>query len=514
MTEQTPENKNIICDRLMKEGIEGRQDEDAFNRTEQLTELAVELGRQDCLECVLTWYEILERRSIREELAVHLDASRANAIAGKRYGTKWQWEQPTLAREIFYLRRAISNPKFNEISDIERCKILNNLGHRLDVAGRLIEALEYWGRALEILPNFGMALCNRAIALAEYATGLDDPGKQILFLWVAHREASKAISSTPIYTHRRDRHNWERTKKLKEKIESTIDMEAGAALDPLTWPDTSTSEEEHRYRQWCLTNRLYLNPSNDLGPYTVATTDVLGLPTHIVRVDAPHTFESFFDQMKQEYVSARWMLYDGLISNVPHFSDKDLILHLTEPQPILSLAIERVKAAYRTSYSLFDKVGFFLNGYMGLGIPEKKVSFRGLWHSSGEAQIRKEFYQERNWGFCALYWLAKDFSEKENDEVAEPEARGLSNIRNYLEHKYLRITVDKPPTNPPDDLALMVSRHQFEAKTMHLLALARSVLIYLSIGVKFEEERRGSSLTGLPLEELPSTPEFPYVDKI
>jgi hypothetical protein len=199
---------------------------------------------------------------------------------------------------------------------------------------------------------------------------------------------------------------------------------------------------------------------------------------------------------------------------VPHFADRDVHLHVTHPRPALSLAIERVKATYRISYSLFDKVGFFLNAYMGLGIPERHVSFRGLWRSGDKGTIRKEFDQTGNWGFCALYWLAKDFFEKENDEVAEPEARGLSDIRNYLEHKYLRITVNEPATSPPDDLALMVSREQFEAKALHLLGLARSALIYLSIGVGFEERRRQPGRTGVPLEEIPLTPDLPDAEKI
>jgi tetratricopeptide (TPR) repeat protein len=513
MTEQKPDNKNTVCDRLMKEGIEGLQDEDAFNRTEQLTELAVELGRQDCLACVLEWYDILERRGIRDELAVHLDASRANAIAGNRYGTKWQWDQPMLAQEIFYLRRAILNPKFNHVSDIDRCKILNNLGNRLQVAGRLIESIDCWRRALEILPNFGMALCNRARYFAAYSQALENEGHRALFLFVAHKEASAAISRTAIYTHPHDRHNRKLAKELKEKIESLIDLKAMAALNPLTWPDTSTSEQEREYRHWCLTNRLYLNPLNDLGAYTIATYDWVVLPAHVVRIDAPHTFESFFNQMKQEYVSARWMLYKGLTSKVPHLSDKDVHLTLTEPRPTLSLAIERVKAAYRMSYSLFDKIGFFVNSYMGLGIPEKKVSFREVWHSADKPRIRKQFNQEQNWAFCALYWLAKDFFEKENDEVTEPQARGLSNIRNCLEHKYLRITADEHTISPPDDFALMVSRHQFEAKTIHLLTLARSALIYLSIGVTFEEQIRRPSRTTLPIQELPPTPELPDTEK-
>jgi HEPN superfamily protein len=113
-----------------------------------------------------------------------------------------------------------------------------------------------------------------------------------------------------------------------------------------------------------------------------------------------------------------------------------------------------------------------------------------------------------------LYWLAKDFFEKTNDEVAEPQARGLSDIRNHIEHKYLRVTAVESPTVPPDDLAFMVSREQFERKTMHLLKLARSALIYLAIGVGFEERRREPSRAGETVEELPPTPYLPDAEKI
>jgi len=119
-----------------------------------------------------------------------------------------------------------------------------------------------------------------------------------------------------------------------------------------------------------------------------------------------------------------------------------------------------------------------------------------------------------NWGFCALYWLAKDFFEKENDEVAEPQARRLSDIRNHIEHKYLRVTVAESPVAPPDVLAFMISREQFEGKAMHLLKLARSALIYLAIGVGFEERRREPSRAGLPIEGLQSTPWLTDAEKV
>jgi hypothetical protein len=252
---------------------------------------------------------------------------------------------------------------------------------------------------------------------------------------------------------------------------------------------------------------LHLSFLNDLGPYIVAAADSVQLATHLVPVDSPHAFVSFFDQMKQEYVSARWHLYEGLTSRVPHLSDKDVFLLKTEPRPVLSFAIENVKTAYKTAYSIFDKIGFFVNAYMDLKIPEKQVSFRSLWRSDPKKPIRKQFDTKSNWGFCALYWLAKDFFEKETDEVAEPQARYLCEIRNYVEHKYLRITESESQISPPpDDLALALSRKQFESKAVHLLKLARSALIYLAIGVGFEEKRREPGRAG-PIEQVP-TPSY------
>ena len=98
--------------------------------------------------------------------------------------------------------------------------------------------------------------------------------------------------------------------------------------------------------------------------------------------------------------------------------------------------------------------------------------------------------------------------------MAEPQARGLSDIRNHIEHKYLRVTVAESPTVPPDDLAFMVSREQFEGKAIHLLKLARSALIYLAIGVGFEERRREPGRADLTLEKLPSTPVLPDAEKM
>lgn len=517
VTDEERQKKNAICDRLIKEGIDGRNNEEAGARTCRLTDLAGELGREDGIACALVWYEALEKRGVSGKQAIALDFGRANAIASDRYGTNWTWEQPTLVREIFYLRRAISNPLFEQSHAFIKCMCLNNLGNRLRVAGRAIEALDCWRRVIEVKPNFGMSLCNRARMLAFYAHSgaLEDRDEQALFYWLAHREASAATAPTADYGHQDVAGvNRNLAKELKEWIESFLDVKEIAALDPLKDQNIPATKEELDYRHWCLANCLYLNPFNDVGPYSAAADDSIGLGAHVVMVDAPNKFQSFFDQMKQEYVSARWLLYEGLKTKLPHFSDRNVPLFATEPRPTLCLAVEKVKAAYRISYSLFDKIGFFMNAYMELGIPERQVTFRTLWRPNDKAPIRREFDQTGNGFFCALYWLSKDFFETANDEVAEPQARRLSEIRNSLEHKYLRITTDALPTAPAEDLALMVPRSQFDAKSVHLLRLARAALIYLSIGVHFEEQRREPSRASMNLEEIPLVPYLPDAEKM
>jgi hypothetical protein len=505
--------KNELCERLMKDGIDGRPDEAAYVRICSLMLLAEELGRQDARTCVLSWFEAMDQRSVGGELAVLLDFSRANAIAGERYGTQWKWEQPTLARELFYLRRAVSRSEFAQIPDVTKCMCLNNLGHRLLVAGRCVEALDTWHRVLEILPSFGMSLCNRAKALAHYADALDDEDLRPLFLWAAHKDASAAIATTATYTAARDAGNRKLANSLKEWIESLVDIKGIDSAAPLTQEIRRIEPDERDYVLWCVKNCLYLNPINDLGPHTVAAYDALPLVMHVVPVDAPYIFESFFDQMKQEYVSARWLLYEGLMLASPHFSDREVLLSAAEPRPCLSLSTEKLKAAFRISYSLFDKVSFFINAYMGLGIEEKSVSFRTLWKTGDKKAIRPQFDSTTNWGFCALYWLAKDFFEKPSDDVAEPHARALCEIRNHIEHKYLRVSVAETPTAPPDDLALTVSRVRFGRDALHVLKLARSALIYLDISVRYEEQRRESDRAGLALEEIPIAPHLSDAEK-
>jgi hypothetical protein len=206
--------------------------------------------------------------------------------------------------------------------------------------------------------------------------------------------------------------------------------------------------------------------------------------------------------MKQEFVSARWLYYEGTHSDDVHHSDRGVLLYNTLDYPIYSLAIEKVKAAFRSAYSLFDKIGLFLDCYMKLGIKPEQITFRKIWQGkeiAGKRTVRSEFERSKNWPLRGLFWLSKDLFEMDFRDVMEPDARALHEMRNRLEHRYLKVhdllfeslrerDLASGPWN--DRLAFSVQRRDFEAKALRLLKLARAALIYVSLGMHAEEKRR------------------------
>lgn len=229
----------------------------------------------------------------------------------------------------------------------------------------------------------------------------------------------------------------------------------------------------------------------------IAARDILTCPSIVAKIGEGPRFHDFMNQLKQEYCSARWMAYNAIQQNEPHLSDKDVLLYNTLDFPSYGLRTEELKVSFRALYSLFDKIAFFLNAYLNLGIAEKSVSFRGLWYVKQQRKkgIRPEFDARENWPLRGLYWLGKDlYEDEEFREVIDPAARRLNDIRNHLEHKYLKLH-NEPwsnvgSSNFTDGLAVSLTRDEFEDMVMHLLRMTRASIIYLTLGVHREERIR------------------------
>jgi hypothetical protein len=189
-----------------------------------------------------------------------------------------------------------------------------------------------------------MANGNRGIGLLHYAKAHYDPGHQRVFLRFAHAALSAALSPEAQYEGPGYEIAKRKFKDQKDWIESKIKVEEVSRAINLDDHDLGTSEDERNYRLWCLRNHLFLNPLNDLGPYPIAAHDILMLPTFVTAIDEPPTLIGFFNQMKQEFVSARWLYYAGVHACDPHFSDRDVRLLDTRDDPSYGLAIEKTRA--------------------------------------------------------------------------------------------------------------------------------------------------------------------------
>src|SRR5574341_874863 len=495
-------------------------------RLGRLVDLSGDLGRQEGIEQALeTGARLLEKElSDQERALLHYTMGNAHDIrSALAPAPASPWNDEAVGQQIIHLRQARRLGGTDQLERVRRCQILTNLGNLMSRCGRITDAMAYWDEALTIQPDFSMALGNRGWGLMRYAAHVHDPGHQILHLRAAYRSLTRALAQPAVrlIVPGAADHFAKRLAFLVRKVGRDA-LEAPAHIHAFR---ADMGDAERGYRSWCLRERLFLNDLNELGADPVAAADVLTLPDLTTsKNDGLPSALGMFNQLKQGFVSARFLFFEGMEATGTHFSDREVTLVNTLDYAQYGLATEKLKLAYRSAYSLLDQLAFLLNDYLALGIAEKSVSFRGLWFSDEKRKVLKPQFVDRagNEPLQALFWLSRDIYEREGEEFAEalePDAKRLSTIRNHLEHKYLRLHLFAPPEpatekRPPflgdqDPLAFSITRDDFVRRALHVLRLARGALVYLTLAMNVEEEgkRAGRSGSGriasIPLDALP-----------
>ena len=251
------------------------------------------------------------------------------------------------------------------------------------------------------------------------------------------------------------------------------------------------TEEERSYRRWCLRERLFLNPLNDQFTESVAAADVLHLPDHTYKIGEAPRFPAYYNLLKQEYVSARYRLFHAIHRHDPDFIMRDVLMLDSGEGQALGHYSEDLKSAFRSAYSLFDKVGLFLNDYFEIGLTPGEVNFRRVWShkaSRNTFELRPNFRDRPNWPLRGMYFLSKDLYDRDFLEVSEPDAVDLAALRNQVEHRFL--SLQESDDGASSDTHRLISIAGFEGRTLRLLKMAREALIYLSLAMHREETLR------------------------
>lgn len=420
----------------------------------------------------------------------------ANAVSGiiranfQSNNPSWDDNLSERVKNLLLLRQSVSDPAFENIDKTLQCQIRTNLANTLSGLSRPVAAIEQYITALSIQPFYAKTLLGLSSSIEHIAMSLYDDGHQVVLMAHVLSLINQALDSEAIWEGDREvfaPHVEDRRKLISDNLERK-EYDPGFDLDDFSLGNT---EEECAYRTWCLHERLFINPLNEPLTNNVAATDIFHLPSHNYKIGEVARFPDYFNLLKQEYVSARYRLFVAIHNRSPDFIMRDVLLLDGGQNQILGHQADELRSAYRSVYSIFDKISIFLNSYLSLGLKPKQVQFRHVWfqkQSDQTFQLRQEFRRSQNWALRGLFFLSKDLYDDAFQEVAEPDAAKLNQLRNQIEHRFL--ILHQLPQNTPRGEQWAISVEEFQQKTIRLLRLARETLFYLSITMHLEERER------------------------
>lgn len=394
-------------------------------------------------------------------------------------------------KALFYFRRAISLLESSSDNHAILLALYTNYANDLDACGRVIEALRIYRKALSITATFGMASANYGRALSFYANMVNDPGHYRDLHCHAYQAIKNALDVKDANMHAEAVTAFE---KQIEDYEKRFNKEILSS--PILYPECDLgSQEERKYRNWCLQNHLFLNPLNDLVTLESAFAhDPLTITQYTEYVNRddideksngnPPKWFAMLNQLKEEFVYARLLCYEGTEKmTIMHYADRDVLLSLANYDYVnYSIRLEQLKSAFRISYSLFDQIAFMINEFWRLGFDERQADAYHVFGYKG--------FPTDNVALTALYWAFIEFKE-EYIEGAGASERQLKTLRHALEHKFVQVHEYAHPNELQimDDRFYHLSESTLKKNVLRILTLTREWIMELVYAIAIEESK-------------------------
>lgn len=239
--------------------------------------------------------------------------------------------------------------------------------------------------------------------------------------------------------------------------------------------------EKDRYSMWVNDHCLRLNAYNDVNSHSkLAQEDSLyceSIFTPTGQEESSFRLISMLNEIKQGYVSARYMLYEYFQKSAScHFSDENVILLDNYQYSNYSYNVELAKAAFRTLYSLLDKIAFALNDYLSLGIKGKDISFNSFWYDNKKTRVlRTEILRYTEViSLAGLLFIRNDIYGGDDSYLQAEETKSLQMVRNAMEHRSIQIT--DQGIMEDRSAVLYISREDFEAVSINLIRTVRQAI--------------------------------------
>lgn len=357
-----------------------------------------------------------------------------------------------------------------------------NYGNCLSNLGRSLEAISEYNTALKYVPGHRMALGNLGVELEHFAF----IAQSLLPLRDAREALSQALSGDHL---EQAGARWARPSfiRAKKRVEQLLDQFGESAGKSNSAKPNYATKYQQGYAEFCAEYQLFLNFC--VGDCHQVAGDSVGFSI-VTPIDDETTFPRLVrvvNGIKERYAVARLLLYETC--NPPFKTQAyDGMTYYTDnlDYAVYGIRAAKLKLAFESAYNVLDKIAFFINDYLGLGLSERSISFTSIWRERQSTVLRPTIKTLDNYHLYALYNISRDLAPGGY-------LNHLRDIRNFLTHRYLVPHVERLHwLEAADGPEYHLGYRDLLDRTIQLMQLVRSATIYLIAFIDQEERSKHS----------------------
>lgn len=372
------------------------------------------------------------------------------------------WFSDDLSQAVIFYRRAlyalqrIKKLTYTEL--ILKGNIETNLGNSLSSQGRAFCCIPFWDKAYKFTKN-PVSIISKANNELFIAGNLYDHGHAEYHQYIAYKLVLLGLNTIDeLYPEQKvayaegsdlmDFKMWFESHYRAQDFEYFNEFE-----------EAFETNNQKEYLVWCGDNRLFVNDLNDVCTSQVVYQDIMTLPSVSAEINASLSldeeliYHGNFDEIKNDFCYARYLTF--IAQNIPN--EQAHIFNKTYPHvndmscSITNIKANHYKSAFRTLYSIFDKIAYFINRFFDLNDIEKdhRISFDSLFRKLNNNKGWKpndKLRESNNYFIHALFYILKDIKDVKGaiptSHWLDPDTKNFSEIRNSIEHRSLKIVDD------------------------------------------------------------------------
>lgn len=372
-----------------------------------------------------------------------------------------EWFSDDLGKSVIFFRKALyAIRKIDFLTDkevyLQSC-IETNLGNSLSSQCRAFCCIPLWDSAINCKEN-AMPILSKAENELFIANNIYDPSHITYHYFTASQLIQLGLEHLDkLYPEQRVAYSENGTlMNFQAWFEDKFKIDDFAYFE--SYKMEFESKEQTSYLTWCGDNKLFINDLNDVSVSEIVYQDIMTLPpisqlfNSTLSMYEELMYHGNFDELKNDYCYARYLVFSA--KDIPN--DHTHFFNTTYPHvddmaySITNLKASHYKSAFRTLYSLFDKIAHFINRFFDLNSIDldHKISFDSIFRKINDKKWKPhiKLKDSKNYFLHALFYILKDIRDVHDSTPIsrwlDPDAKAFSDIRNAIEHRSLKIVDD------------------------------------------------------------------------